>query len=82
MRQRLRQRQRYQLDSIVPNGVIHTSTCGSSCGNGATSKKVPTPAAEAHYIVRHFATAIAAQNGIQLLTLPLPQPLPYRVNGP
>ena len=38
VRQRLRQRCRYQLDSIVTSGVVHTSTCGSGYGNSATSK--------------------------------------------
>ena len=38
VRQRLRQRCRYQLDSIVTSGVVHTSICGSCCGSGAASK--------------------------------------------
>ena len=36
VRQRLWQWCHYQLDYIVPNGVVHTSTCSS--GNGAASK--------------------------------------------
>ena len=83
VRQWLRQRCRYQLDYIVPNRVVHTSTCGSDCGNGAASSvRLRQQQNILHYIACYFAAATAAQNGvgIQLITAPLPQL--HRVNGP
>ena len=42
MRQRLRQRCRYQLDSTVSNGLVHTGAAVAAVPQGAASKWVPT----------------------------------------
>ena len=78
MRQWLQELCRYQLDSIVTNGLVHTAAAvavvpqvGSEpilCGIGSSTL--------------HSMSFVAAQNGIQLIAAPLPQPLPHRVNEP
>ena len=82
----------YQLDSIVTSGVVHTSTCGSGCGSGATIKWVPTPFCVAvavakqhilHYIVCYFTVVNAAQyEHFGPIAAEKPLPLLHRVNGP
>ena len=69
VRQRLRQRCHYQLDSTVSNGLVHTGAAAAAVLQGAASKWVPTLFYAAVYVAAAVAKTLAA-------------PLPYRVNEP
>ena len=69
VRQRLRQRCCYQLDSTVSNGLVHTGAAGAAVPQGAASKWVPTLFYAAVYAAAAAAKTLAA-------------PLPHRVNEP
>ena len=69
VRQRLRQRCRYQLDSTVSNGLVHTGAAVAAVPQGAASKWVPTLFYAAVYAAVAVAKTLAA-------------PLPHCVNEP